>query len=173
MKTMNFVMAGLLAFAAGSAVAQAPAGAPAGATGICKDGTYSTAASKSGACGGHKGVQTWYAAAPAKTAAPAATAKPAAPAPAPAPAVAAKPAPTPAAAPAPAPAPKPAPATTAAAKTAAPGGGPGLVWVNTSSKVYHCYGTANYGTTKAGKYMSEADAKASGARADAGKACTK
>ena len=177
MKPMNFVMAGLLALAAGSAMAQAPAGAPAGATGICKDGTYSTAASKSGACGGHKGVQTWYAAT-TKPAPPAGAAAPKPLAATPAPAT--KPAAPAAAAPAPAPAPaaKSAPAaaattTPAAAKTAAPGGGPGLVWVNTSSKVYHCYGTANYGTTKAGKYMSEADAKASGARADAGKACSK
>ena len=179
MKTMNFVMAGLLAVAAGSAMAQAPAGAPAGATGICKDGTYSMAASKSGACGGHKGVQTWYAAAPAKAAAPAAAAKPAAnaapaaaakpAAPAPAPAAAPKPAPAPAAAPAP----KAGPAATAAAKTAAPGGGPGMVWVNTASNVYHCAGTTYYGKTKAGKYMSEADAKAAGARPDAGKPCSK
>lgn len=173
MKTMQFVMAGLLALAAGSAVAQAPAGAPAGATGICKDGTYWTGASKSGACSGHKGVQTWYAAAAAKPAAPAAAApaaKPAAPAPAPAPAAAAK---SPAPAAAPASAAKAGPVATANAKTAAPGGGPGMVWVNTASNVYHCMGTTYYGKTKAGKYMSEADAKAAGARPDAGKACSK
>lgn len=60
-----------------------------------------------------------------------------------------------------------------AEKTAAPGGGNGLVWVNTASNVYHCQGTAYYGKTKAGAYMSEADAKAKGARADAGKPCMK
>lgn len=166
-------MIGLISLSAGLlasqiCVAQAPAGAPAGATGICKDGTYSTAASKSGACSGHKGVQTWYAAA----AAPAAkAAKPAAAAPA------AAPAPAPAAAPAPKPAPAPvAKSSVPSAATATaprPGGGPGLVWLNTASNVYHCSGTKYYGTTKAGAYMSEADAKAKGGRPDAGKPCTK
>jgi hypothetical protein len=135
--------------------AQAPAGAPAGATGLCNDGTYWTGAAKSGACRGHKGVKTWY----ASTAAPASAAAPA-PAPAPAPAAA------------PAPMTMKAKTSTPASTTPAPGGGPGLVWLNTSTKVYHCPGTKYYGTTKAGAYMTEAAAKAKGAHADAGKPCS-
>jgi hypothetical protein len=134
--------------------AQAPAGASAGATGLCNDGSYWTGASKSGACRGHKGVKTWYASAgstPAPAAAPAAAA-PAAAAPA------APPAKT--------------KASTPASTTPAPGGGPGLVWLNTSTKVYHCPGTKYYGTTKAGAYMTEAAAKAKGAHPDAGKPCS-
>ena len=139
-------------------IAQAPAGAPAGSTGMCNDGTYSTAAVKKGACRGHKGVKDWYTVADS-TAAPAnkptAAAAPAAPAPAPA------------AAPASAPAAK----TSANTATPAPGGGAGQVWLNTASNVYHCEGTKWYGKTKAGAYMTEAEAKAKGAHADHGKAC--
>ena len=149
------------------AVAQAP---PAGSTGQCKDGTYSTAASKQGACHGHQGVKEWYAAAPA--AAPAAATTPAA---APAATAPKATAPTPAAAPAPATAPaaKASPSAKVAAMPQAAGGGPGLVWLNTSSNVYHCYGSDYYGKTKAGAYMSEADAKSKGAHADHGKPCSK
>jgi Protein of unknown function (DUF3761) len=145
---MLVVAAGLLAPV--GLMAQAPAGAPAGATGQCQDGTYSTAANKQGACRGHQGVKDWYAAGPA--AAPAAKTAPAAAKSAPA----AMPAPT-----------------AAKTPTVAAGGGPGMVWVNPATKVYHCPGTQYYGTTKEGKYMSEADAKAMGAHADHNRPCTK
>jgi Protein of unknown function (DUF3761) len=139
--------------------------APAGSTGQCKDGTYTTAPSKQGACRGHQGVKEWFAAS-ITTAAPATAAAPAKAAPAPAAA----------AAPAPAAAPTPAKTTThtsTASTTQAPGGGPGMVWLNTATNVYHCPGSQYYGKTKAGSYMSEADAKAKGAHADHNKPCAK
>lgn len=155
-----FVMG--LAFSA-MGFAQAPAGAPAGATGQCKDGSYTTNSTKQGACRGHKGVQTWFAAAPAKTSSSAKTSKSeSSAAPASAPAAA-----TPSHASS---SPSHAKGTTG---TPAPGGSPGLVWVNSSSNVYHCYGSRYYGTTKGGKYETEAQAKAGGAHPDHGKACGK
>jgi Protein of unknown function (DUF3761) len=158
-KLIAVAIAGLI-LAPSALLAQAP---PAGATGKCKDGTYTTSPTKSGACRGHQGVDKWLAAdTPAKPSTPPPTATPA-------PAPAAKPPSTPA----PAAAPAPAASKSAAPKTVAPGGGPGLVWLNTSTKVYHCYGGADYGTTKAGKYMSEADAKAAGGKAARGQACSK
>jgi Protein of unknown function (DUF3761) len=39
---------------------QAPVGAPAGTTALCKDGSFSTSATKQGACSGHKGIKQWY-----------------------------------------------------------------------------------------------------------------
>ena len=163
--------------------AQTPAPAPAGATGLCKDGTYSTNATKSGACSGHKGVKSWFAstaaaapaAAPMTTAAPPAvtpTSKPALSAAAP---VAAAPIQRPARPPritAPTTAPSPATPTPAPATTSpAPGGGIGQVWVNASSKAYHCPGSRWYGKTKHGSYMTEAAAKAAGNHPDHGNAC--
>ena len=62
----------------------------------------------------------------------------------------------------------PATTTTGSAEpnaTPAPGGGHGLVWVNTESHVYHKEGSRFYGKTKQGKYVSEADAIKEGDRA--------
>ena len=204
MKIRTYLAALTLAMAASSlsfahtapAASTAPAARPPNATGICKDGTFSTSATKSGACRGHHGVQDWY------TVAAATPAAPAAPAPQPAPTHASAPSPTTqvrtqnqaaaqSAAQSDTPpatqsiAPQPAQTTASPSSSrkgpranlantpVAPGGGPGLVWVNTASNVYHCPGTDYYGKTKAGSYMSEADAKAKGAHGVRGKGCSK
>ena len=39
-----------------------------------------------------------------------------------------------------------------------------MVWVNTDTRVYHKEGSRFYGRTKAGKYMSEAEARKEGNR---------
>ena len=41
----------------------------------------------------------------------------------------------------------------------------GMVWVNTKTKVYHTADDRYYGTTKSGKFMTEADAQKAGYRA--------
>ncbi len=51
--------------------------------------------------------------------------------------------------------------------TPAPAGGHRLVWVNTETHVYHKEGSRFYGTTKKGKYVSEADAIKEGDKAAA------
>lgn len=129
-------------------------------TATCKDGTTYSGASKKGACSGHGGVKEW-AAKPAAASAPMSAAPAASaggPGKASAPATPASPA-TPA-------------ATAAPKKAAAPAaGGPGQVWVNKDSKVYHCSGSRWYGKTKNGEYMTEAQATSQGFHPDHGKAC--
>ncbi|RDI99714.1 DUF3761 domain-containing protein [Dyella solisilvae] len=159
MKSYGLIAVLLAGLLAGPAVYAQQASAPAGSTGQCKDGSFTSNATKKGACSGHQGVKEFWGAAGA--AAPAAAAEKSA-----------------AATPAPSAAPKATPAANGKSAneppaTAAPGGGPGMVWVNSSSKVYHCPGDKWYGKTKAGAYMSEADAKAKGYHADHGKACEK
>jgi len=46
------------------------------------------------------------------------------------------------------------------------------VWVNKSSKVYHCPGSRYYGKTKSGEYMTQGEAQAAGNHAAGGKVCT-
>jgi hypothetical protein len=57
--------------------------------------------------------------------------------------------------------------TGAATKAPAAGGGHGLVWVNPETHVYHREGSRFYGTTKKGKYMTEAEAIKEGNKAAA------
>jgi hypothetical protein len=125
-----------------------------GTTGLCKDGTFYSGATKKGACSGHGGVKDWYGEPAAATANSCRGGS----------RTASTPAPTPAQAVA-------TPAPSAPSKVAAAGGGAGKVWVNKSSKVYHCQGDKWYGKTKDGEYLSEADAKAQGFKPDHGKAC--
>ncbi len=51
------------------------------------------------------------------------------------------------------------------------GGGPGMVWVSTGSKIYHCQHDRWYGRTRHGRYLREDDARAKGYHAAHGKAC--
>lgn len=161
-------LAALTAQMQAQAQAAPPAGAPAGTTVQCKDDSYASPDTKSGACRGHKGIKTWYGkAAAGAAAAPGATA-------AAAPAVETQSASVDKTG--------VAPSTGTATRTpgapdltkmaAAPGGGAGKVWANDETKVYHCMGDRYYGKTKKGEYLSEADAKAKGMHASHNKACT-
>ena len=135
----------LLAGLAFGARAQAPE-----ITATCRDGSSWSGTTRRGACSGHQGVQAFGAVA-STAAVP--TTGPAAPPPAATPA-------TP-------------PARYAQPTPASPStGGPGQVWVNTSSRVYHCAGDRYYGNTRRGSYMTEAAAKAEGDRPSRGKTCS-
>jgi hypothetical protein len=139
MKSLLFT----LALTAGFGLTQlAVAQAPAPVTATCKDGTSFSGKSRSGACHGHGGVQSWDTGGTTSSGT----------APAPAPSAGS-------------------PTQPPAATTAAAGGGAGQVWVNTASKVYHCPNDPYYGKTKKGAYMTEAAAKAAGDRPSHGKTC--
>jgi hypothetical protein len=135
-----------------AAIGQAPA-----VTATCKDGTSFSGTTRSGACRGHGGVQSWGST-PAAAASPSAT--PAAP-------TAAAPA-----APAPSPAANQPTSPTTRATPSGVAASAGQVWVNTSTKVYHCPGDRYYGKTKHGEYMAESAAVAAGDKPNRGKKCS-
>jgi hypothetical protein len=143
-----------------AAIAQTAEGAGNGAPSsgiICKDGTTWAGKPGRGACKGHHGVDKARSSAAAGTAGDHGNTEGATSGASGAAAAAAAPAAT---------------ESERAGTTRASGGGAGQVWVNTSSKVYHCPGTRYYGKTKQGKYVSESEAKAEGDRPDHGKSCS-
>ena len=169
----SFILAaGLLSGPIASAQTQQPV------TATCKDGTSFNGTTRSGACRGHQGVATWTTAAvgtsttgtPTTGMAPMANTAPgiAPAAPPPARTAIATPTTPPAGIPARESAGAMGTTNTAAAKM----GGPGQVWVNSATKVYHCPGDRYYGKTKAGEFMSVTAAQAAGDRPAAGKACS-
>jgi hypothetical protein len=168
---------------------------PAAHTALCKDGTYFDGTTRKGACKGHQGIKQWLNKPAAKNSATPATTTGASnagkkhhhkkgaeatPATTPAATATAPAASTPAATTTSATAAKtaqedtrdkntpPAPAKDIVAK---PGGGPGLVWVNTDANVYHCQDDEWYGKTQQGSYMSMAAAEKAGAHPAHDKAC--
>lgn len=222
-RILKFGFTAILA-ASFACMAQAPAGAPNGSTGQCKDGTYTSASHKSGACASHGGVQAWYGShgkssrkhgsesgqadatgngrntpgnyhgntgRPAADEAPAGnrtdsagnsgSAAKSSSASANANSINAHSGSAAVVTPnnggetmaGPAARSGKSRANSRAGKEPAPGGGPDMVWVNSQSKVYHCYGSQFYGKTREGKYMTEQEAKKMGAKPDHGKPCSK
>src|SRR5581483_8628340 len=129
-----------------TATAAPPADAPAGSTGLCNDGSYYSGAQKKGACKGHRGLKEWFGATSTGAASSSATGSASANG-------------------------STKPRATKPTTTVAPGGSPGMVWANESTKIYHCPGDRWYGKTKQGEYLTETDAKAKGFKPSHGKAC--
>jgi hypothetical protein len=189
----RFVMLAVAALASAPILAKPPTSAPAGTTGLCQDGSYSSASTKSGACSGHGGVSKWYGAniaahegASSGKASKAMPAKESATANTGFTGTCQDGTTTTAASRGGAcsghggvkdwyAAPTSRASTMAAANPPAAAipaaGGHGQVWVNKDTKVYHCPGDRWYGKTQEGSYMSEASARAQGFHADHGKAC--
>ncbi len=144
------------------------ANAPAGTTAVCTDGSFSRAQTQARACLKHGGIKTWAATSTTtQPNMPIGSGKPVA-----------IPAPTVPTVPQPAPvnrlpttAPPVARAPTAPKSAPVLGGGNGLVWVNKSTKVFHCQGDRWYGRTKSGEYMTQAAALAKGDHPEHGKRC--
>ena len=59
------------------------------------------------------------------------------------------------------------------AATKAPGAAPDKVWLNAPTRIYHCPTDRYYGRTKDGQYMTEPEARATGARGARGATCFK
>ncbi len=133
--------------------AQAPAGAPTGSTGACKDGSFTSQATKKGACSGHKGVKEWYADETPGAVTTGTTS-------------------TPTVAGAAASTIRNTVTDDTNGRAPVAGGGAGQVWVDSRTKVYTCPGAKLYGTTKAGSYLTEAAARAAGYRPEQGKSCS-
>lgn len=179
---MTKILMALAALAASASLAAFAAQPPAGATGQCKDGSYTTAQTRRGACSDHGGVKKWMAERPAREKARRETREtPSAKRETPARERAqretrdlpsAKRESTERTAPA---------RNSTAREDRAPdnraermprAGGNDRVWVNTASGVYHCPGGRWYGKTKQGEYMTEREARERGDRPDHGKSCT-
>lgn len=133
--------------AAQLSTATAPTKAPRDVTGQCKDSSFTFAAIARGACASHGGIALWWGLAASASRRSVADIAPLAQD-------------------------RESPAVDPKPSTKPERGVKGdSVWVNTRSSVYHCPGSRWYGATAQGRYSTERDAIASGARPAYGRAC--